>query len=1094
MSREAIPHDRIEDVYPLTPTQQGMLFHDLMHPNSGVYVVQVSFTVYGAINEAAFAETWRALQKRHPVLRTAFAWEGLARPMQVVGREAPVGITDVDARGTSERERNSLLEGWLAEDLSQGFDPSRAPLMRVARIRLDERTTRIVWTYHHLLLDGWSLPLLLGEWIACYQAAARNESPPLGEAPRYREFVDWLEAQDQAASRAYWTEALEGCTPTHVSGGHRDPKETRQARTIRTLKPETTARLRAFARAERVTQSTVLQAAYGLVLGRHCEQDDVLFGLARSGRPHALDRIDERIGLFLNLLPTRVERHEVATIGDWLRALQARFVEQQRFEYSSLRDVHVASGVAADQQLFSSILVFENYPTLEGGSEDVPSDGLRICDVDVREHTNYPLNLYISGTDALELRLLYGLGHFTSSEADRLVGQIASTLDAIIQDGSRQVGSLTAASLAEIHEAHVAPNSTRRDSQPESVLESFRKQVTSGPTHPALVCGDTRLDYTTLAREVAAIAERLRATGIGEGRLVGICLPRTARLPIALLAVLSTGAAYVPLDPSFPEQRLRQIVEDSGIASVLVDDATEALARSLGAAPVRVDADNEAPCFELGEAARAQEALAYVIYTSGSTGRPKGVAVTHRNLENLLNSMAARIGFGGEDRFLAVTTFSFDIAMLELLLPLVTGGTLVLARDEDVRDDRRLAALIENEQIDALQATPATWRLLLAGGWEGRPGLCALCGGEVMDPELGRSLLERVDTLWNVYGPTETTIWSAALALSAEHLERDQVPIGGPLDETVLHVLDRNGRPVAVGLPGELCIGGAGVAAGYYRDPERTHERFIENPLALPNANSLPEAPILYRTGDRVVRNGDGTFRFLGRNDHQVKVRGFRIELGEIEAAMSAYPDVDQAVAVVLDERTARARIAGVVRLTGGRATGPGLATLTKDLRARLFESLPPYMVPGTIEIVPALPTTPNGKLDRAAVARLCTRATGSGGAPRTPLERSILDLWRDLLGVEKIGPADSFFELGGHSLLLVTSRERLHAELGHDVALVDLFRHPTAESLAAFLSVPDRDPLDADPVADEARRAAGATRRSTLRDRRRRAAGGPTG
>ncbi|MEM9174218.1 MAG: amino acid adenylation domain-containing protein [Myxococcota bacterium] len=1097
MTRAAVTPDHVEDVYPLIPTQQGMLFHDLMHPKSGVYVVQVAFTVHGPLDDAAFREAWTQLQQRHAVLRTAFAWEGLARPMQVVGRAAPIPIESLDWRERSRDDADAAFEAWMAEDLERGFDPSRAPLMRLAVFRRADEETRIVWTYHHLLLDGWSLPRLLGEWVALYRAATGGEAPPLGDAPRYREFVDWLEKQDAEASRRFWSDALADCTPTHLLGSRRDVTDARQARVVRVLDPSAADRIRRFARAERVTVGTVLQAAYGLVLGRHCEQDDVLLGLARSGRPPALERIDERVGLFLNLLPTRVRRDDDASVGDWLRGLQARFVEQQRFEYASLRDVHTASGVAPDQQLFSAILVFENYPTLEGTEQD---GALRIADVDVREHTNYALNLYVSGRDALELRLLYGRGHFEADEARRLVDQIASTLEALVQDASRPLEALPTCSPAELAAAHVAPNATRATTPTEPVLEALRARTAEAPDRAALVCGETRLDYAALAHEVDALARRLRAGGLGPGGLVGICLPRTARLPVALLAVLASGAAYVPLDPSFPERRLRQIVEDAGLVRVLVDDTTEALVRALGAQPLRVEGEADAITRDTDATGAAPgpvaegDPLAYVIYTSGSTGRPKGVAVTHPNLENLLRSMATRIGFEAGDRFLAVTTFSFDIAMLELLLPLVTGGTLVLAQEDDLRDDRRLAGLLERERIDTLQATPATWRLLLAGGWAGQPGLLALCGGEAMDPELGRALLARVGALWNVYGPTETTIWSAALRLEAAHLERDQVPIGGPLDETVLHVLDRAGRPVPIGLPGELCIGGAGVAAGYYRDSERTRERFIENPLALAEAHALPDAPMLYRTGDRVVRNADGTFRFLGRDDHQVKVRGFRMELGEIETAMTAHPDVDQAVVVVLDERTPRARLAAALRLVPERASGLDSATFAKDLRAHLFESLPPYMVPGAIETVGTLPTTPNGKLDRPAVARLCRRATGSGGAPRTPLERAIVDLWRDLLGVERIGPSDSFFELGGHSLLLVASRERLHAELGHDVALVDLFRHPTAESLAAFLSTPERDPLTADPVADEARRAAGASRRSTLRDRRRRAQRGEVG
>jgi amino acid adenylation domain-containing protein len=1094
----------VQDVYPLSPTQQGLLFHSLLDPDAGAYLVQVGFTLAGALDRASFASAWQALQTRHDVLRTAFAWERLDQPMQVVGRKVPLHLETIDLRNLGPAAQTDALRDWLRRDRERGFDLHHAPLMRVTLFELGDGRIRVVWTYHHLLLDGWSLPLLLREWTAFYLAAEQGTPPALPPPAPYRDYIAWLRQQDRARALDFWRDELRGFTaptPLTMGAGSR-AGESSQGQLSRCVESATTRLLQAFARRERLTLSTLVQGAWSLLLHRYSGERDLVFGLARSGRPPALDQFGQRVGLFLNLLPMRVRVDDELPVRQFLARIQQRQVAQQDFEYAALRDVHEVSEVVATMPLFESIVVFENYPS--ESDERLGKGRLQLSDIDVRERTNYPLNLYAAADKELELRALYDTRRFPAPAVDRLLWRMQTLLSDLALSPERRLGELPTLTDEELIAAHVHPNQTRDDRGRIGVDKAVANHAREAPARGAVICGGRTLDYGELDRQANRLAHYLLAQGVEPAQPIGICVSRSVAMPVALLAVMRCGCPYVPMDAAYPLERLRHIIADAGMTRVVVDAATHDRLSEHEGMLLDIDAARNAIAGQAEQATQHKPSagdLAYLIYTSGSTGLPKGVEISHANLDNLLAGISDRLDFGPTRRLLAVTTLAFDIAALELMMPLLHGGCVVIADDDDVRDGSRLAGLLADNAIDVMQATPATWRLLLAVGWPGAPGLKALCGGEALDARLARELLAHCSELWNLYGPTETTIWSAALRITPALAAGEEIPIGKPLANTVLHVLDASRRPLPPGIPGELYIGGQGLGRGYHGRATETAKRFIRNPLAVDSR--LPDAPILYRTGDQVRQRDDGLFDFLGRLDLQAKVRGFRIELGEIESVLLDHGDVERAVAEVIHDDTGDARLVAVVQLrpgcgnTDATVLNPVLnpvlnRVLNEQLRDHLAERLPAYMVPSVFRQADRLPVTPNGKLDRAAVRRMDFTPGGSGGAPRTPIERSLAEIWRSLLGSDKVGPDDNFFEIGGHSLMIVQARGLVRERLGVELELLDLFHHPTLRTLAghvAQLRVAAGNHAEA-PVTNtraDRRLRAGIARRQAQRARRQR-------
>jgi amino acid adenylation domain-containing protein len=676
--------------------------------------------------------------------------------------------------------------------------------------------------------------------------------------------------------------------------------------------------------------------------------------------------------------------------------------------------------------LFDSMVVFENYPFDENAVLDA---GLRVREVRARETTNFPLSARVHADDRLHLHLAYDPALFDAATIRRMTTHLARLLTGLATDPDGALLDVPMLDPAELPEH----NGTQAPTVSATLPGLFERQVAATPD--AIAVGT--LTYAELNARANRLAHRLIAQGAGPENLVALILPRSTDLVIAILAVLKSGAAYLPLDPDYPAERLAFMLSDSRAALLLTDSSCRAAVPTYAGPVLLLDGLDLAgdPLPALPPPAPASPA--YVVYTSGSTGLPKGVVISHSSLSAFLQAIREHVGLTPGDAWLAITSLSFDIAALELFLPLLFGARIHVASREDAADGQRLVQLVEEQRITVMQATPATWTVLREVGWTGHEDLTILCGGEALSAELSAYLQGAAKTVWNVYGPTEVTIWATLARLRPEQ----RVTIGRPLATTQAVVLDSMLQPVPSGVPGELYLGGNQVADGYLHRPALTAEKFVPNPFGAPGSR-------LYRTGDHVRSLPDSSLEYLGRIDHQIKLRGYRIELGEIEATLEGHPEVRQAVAIVREDLPGDARLVAYVTP----------ATVSpQNLRAHLQQTLPDYMVPSTIVPLDQFPLTPNGKLDRNALPApdRAGHSDRSLAAPTSDLEQTISTVWQEVLGRDDIGIYDNFFDLGGHSLLLVRVNQRLSVLLAREIAIVDLFRHPTIAALAHALETP---------------------------------------
>ncbi|MEL6441192.1 MAG: amino acid adenylation domain-containing protein [Cyanobacteria bacterium J06621_8] len=1055
---------KIQDIYPLSPMQQGMLFHSLLEPNSGAYIIQTSFELHGYLDTDAFAAAWQKIIEQHSILRTAFVWNNLEQPLQVVGSTAKISLTEQDWQGISSIEQQSKLGELLRQRKQEGFNLNKAPLMRFDLIKMRSQVSQFIWTYHHLLLDGWSVPLIFKELLGYYQCLSQGLAIPQTTPSPYKNYIAWLQQQDSEAGRNFWHQELKGFTnPTSIAD-IRQRERAREAEEQRTnylqqelkLAAETTFKIEFLAREYQLTPNTLIQAAWALLLHRYSGDRDLVFGATSSGRPPALPQAQTMVGLFINTLPVRVQIDPQQSLIEWLKELQAKQLARQEYEYTSLLDIHRVRELPRDTPLFQSIVVLENYPVESSLKQSLA--GLDIRNVKNSEQTNYPLTLYAALDLQLSLKLLYRDRLFDDRTINTILEHLKTLLESITSNPEQKVGEVKMLTALEREQLLALNNSTARDFPSSCFHQLFEARVAeiSGEKE-AVVTDDEALTYSELNARANQLAHYLRSQGLENNDLVGIYLTRDCNLLVALLAVLKAGAAYVPLDPSYPQERINYIINHAGIEHLITQQELESGAiksdRPLKIINLTADQSKiqQQEASNLNLAVNHQD-LAYVIYTSGSTGKPKGVAIKHRSLVNFLYSMKEQPGITESDRLLAVTTVSFDIAALELYLPLLVGATVVIA-SKDLRE-RTLAERIEQEQITLMQATPITWKMLLADNWTGNQNLKILCGGEALDPKLAQQLVAKGKEVWNMYGPTETTIWSAAYQLPQEQ-NIDQVYLGKAIANTQLYILDSQLNLVPPGIPGELYIGGEGLAQGYFNQPDLTGKSFIPNPFLSVETEENSIFSLLYKTGDRVRLLPDSNLEYLGRIDNQIKLGGFRIELGEIEAALTQHPEISTAVVLSQSDRL-------IAYITRSSSSPDSVASTSEKIRQFLANKLPSYMLPSSYVVLNKLPVTPNGKIDRIALSRMNPVSQKPqkevvGGIQRgsgvQKYQQAIAEIWQDILQVEPVNLKDNFFDLGGQSLLMIRAHSQLKEKLALEISLVDLFRYPTVESLAEYFA-----------------------------------------
>jgi amino acid adenylation domain-containing protein len=1036
----------VEDIYPLTPLQSGMLFHSLMAPESGVYVNQVTCTLPADLDSRLFREVWERLVQRHTVLRTAFLWDGLEEPLQVVRKKVTLPWQELDWRGLTQEERRRRFEELRHGEWHTPLPLSKAPLMRFALVRLDGELA-FIWTFHHLLLDGWSSPLLVRELVAVYTELWAGREPGGRALPPVRpfgEYIVWLQKQDPAKAEPFWRRELAGFTAPNSPGIVSPAPATEATGAAGTaehrieLSREVTAELQALAGRHGLTLQTVTQGAWAVLLSRYGNAGDVVFGSVVSGRPAALPGVETMVGMFVNTLPVRVRVDAAEPLVPWLQRLQERQIARQDFEHSPLTQIQRWSEIPAGSPLFETLYVFENYPDASGDGGDGEA-GLRIGNLRSFESTNYPLTLTLVAGEQIALSLLYDRARVDGEAGRRLLGHLGTLLAGLAAGPERRLGELDLLTEAEALQL-ASWNATARDYPRACIHDLFAEQAERSPDAVAVTFGGRELTYGEIAGRSRDLARRLRAAGVGPGSLVGLCAESLPEMVVGMLGILTAGGAYVPLDLGYPPERLAFMLEDTG-AAVLVTES--GLAGRLPArAGLRVElldgGEEDASPGEPLASLSSPGDPAYVIYTSGSTGRPKGVVVPHQAVVRLVRG-TDYVQLGPDDRVAQASNSSFDAATFEVWGALLNGGRLVGLERATVLSPGLLAAALRREGVSALFLTTALFNQVAREAPGGLAPLRAvLFGGEAVDPAAVGAVLRAGPParLLHVYGPTETTTFATWQRVEAVQ-EGETVPIGKPLANGTLYVLAAGLTRQPVGVPGELYLGGDGVAHGYHARPELTAERFVPDPFGGRPGERL------YKTGDLVRQRPDGAVEFLGRLDGQVKIRGFRIEPGEIEAALLALPGVREAAVAVREDGGPGER--RLVAYVAGEVSG-------EAARAALRERLPEYMVPSAFVMLDALPLTPNGKVDRKALPSPDAPAATAEAhvAPRTPVEEVVAGIWAELLGLERVGVDADFFELGGHSLLATRVTSRLREAFGVELPLHDVFEAPRLADLAA--------------------------------------------
>ncbi|CAM3783593.1 Carrier domain-containing protein [Bordetella flabilis] len=1069
-----VDRNAIQDLYPATPLQHGMLFHNLLQDGQGVYIDQNGFRLSGALDAGALQAAWSLAVARHDILRTAFVWPPGAHAMQVVMREAVLPFQEHDWRHKSADDYEVDLETWRRKDLATAFALSRPPLLRVAVFSGPDGRHDVISTNHHVLLDGWSYAQLVGEVMAAYRAGRRNEAPSLPPPGRFRAYVDWLGRQ--APPRAWWqarhAEAGEPATlgssvlPPAAEGLY-DSEHLHHL--VHELDEAATIRLEQAARRYRVTVNTLVQGAWAMLLGRYASRDHAAFGITVSGRPTELPEIENVLGLFINSLPLWVDVRAGQRVGPWLAALQQRNSDARAHGHASVSQLQQWTGLSGEA-LFDSLIVFENYPvdrSLREGDHGLTLERLRVT-----ERTHYPMVMVVVPVARMRFRFKFDSTRLRDAVARRLTAGFLHILDGLAGADADSVLGVIAM------DRHAAPGRPRADHPFVPAARRIRARAASQPGAPALHCEGQALRYGELQQWADAIAAQLRGAGVGAEHRVGLCVRRSVALPAALLGVWNAGAAFVPLDPDYPAERLAQMMDDARVGVVLADAHTAARLGSLlgdrqvvdvascappggsaeaGAAVEDVNADrkgqnhqsqqsdqNEQPVQR--DPAVHPDQLAYVIYTSGSTGTPKGVAVSQRALSLHLDDFIQTYRIGAGDIQLQLSTINFDVFLHELLPALIQGGQ-VRMRGPQAWDLRTTSRELAEGHVTFSRIPTAYWQQWLR---EPPPAqaLRALrqitVGGEALPGDALRQWrsgpLGHID-LDNLYGPTETTVACMARRTGQADTAQAIVCIGQPYPSRSVYVMDGEGNEVPVGALGELCIGGDTLARGYLNRPGLTAEKFIPDPYRADGAR-------LYRSGDLCRRREDGAIDFLGRIDQQVKLRGFRIEPGEIEAVLRQVPQVEEALVALRGQGEGSRLVAYIV----GQADEPAL-------RAQVARKLPAHMAPSAYVRLDALPLMANGKLDRAALPEPeGVVAERQAVAPRSETEARLLAIWQEVLARQDIGVTDNFFEVGGDSIAALRVIESARVAGMEGQSLDRLFRHPTIRALS------DRTDEDAFP------------------------------
>ncbi len=1045
LSKESMlaPVDR-KGPLPLSYAQQRLWFLCQLDPDSPVYNIPIAVTLTGRLNVDALQRSLGQIIRRNENLRTSFAQEN-GIPRVIISEEVDWSLQRIDAREIAKGGDAELIP-YTSRLSQERIEITHAPLLRVQLLTTGDDTHVLLLTVHHIVFDGWSMGLFVRELEELYRAYSSGAAPNLSPLKlQYTDFAvwqrKWLESGVLQQQLAYWKEQLAGAPPVVNFPTDRRRPQVEMFRGVRrkmVISPGLLRELESLSHRQGVTLFMTLLACFNVLLSRYTGLADVVVGSPSAGRSRS--ELSDVMGFFVNNLVLRTDlsgNPAFLTLLARVRGVTLQAYEHQDVPFDQLVQALRPERSPDHSPLFQTMFILQNFPI---GRIEMPGLTLQPMELEYGS-ARFDLTVEIFPKDgALDVYFDYNSDLYDDATMAQVQAHYQTILESVVSDPTQNVDEIRLLSNAETEDLLFAQNQTEADTRGDLCFHHWFEEIAqTNRDKVALMVDSEGITYGQLNERASQIAAALQSRGAGPDQLVGVFLPRGADMVAALLGVVKSGAAYIPLDPVYPKGRIENILEDARPVAVITLSALLDNLPEIAAHVLCLDREEDLP--ERNEtfipsAPASQQNLAYVIFTSGSTGRPKGVQIGHRALLNFFEAMREEPGMTENDVLLAVTTVSFDIAGLELLLPLYVGATVCIAQQPG--DPMELLRDLDRYRPTIMQATPSTWKLLLASEWMGDQNLKILCGGEALEVPLAEALLVRCDQLWNMYGPTETTIWSAVYRV--QQLGADSIPVGRPIRNTTFYVLDRMKQPVPKGVIGELWIGGEGLARGYLNRPDLTEERFVPCPWAAAGETRM------YRTGDLVRYRDDGTLDFYGRADYQVKLRGFRIELGEIDNALARIQNVTSAV-TLLSEDSGEKRLVAYIE-----SADEDLAQ--SAIRDRLRESLPEYMIPASYVFLKKLPRLPNGKLDRSTLPKpeLAKREDGSFTAPADGIQQIVAQVFQEVLQVDRVGADENFFDLGAHSLQMVRVRAVLNQRIEKPISLVSLFQYPNVRALSGFI------------------------------------------